>query len=162
MIGAFTDGLAQFVLPTHLLAVVGIGLLIGPGARLLLLALFALGLAAGAVVIASAVRETPAATVLLAIAALTGTLVALAWAPPLVLRGALAFAAGGAIALNLPPHALTISAAIAMQIGAGVAALALVTLVAATGERAWKIGPRIVGSWIAASAILVLALRLVR
>ena len=79
------------------------------------LAPFALGLVAGALVIASAVRETPAATALLAIAALAGALVVLAWPSPLRGRALLALAAGGAIALNSPPHALTIPAAIAMQ-----------------------------------------------
>ena len=129
-----------------------------------MLAPFALGLAAGSLVIASAMRETPAATALLAIAALAGILVVLAWAPPLWLSATLAFAAGCAIALNSPPHALTIPAAIAMQIGTAIAAfatLALVAFIAAAAQRPWqRIGVRIVGSWIAASAILVLALRL--
>jgi hypothetical protein len=112
------------------------------------------------------VRETPAATALLAIAALGGVIVALAFRTPLWLRAMLALATGGAVALNSPPYALTIPAAIAMQIGAGaaaVAALGLVTGVAMRAERRWqRIGVRIVGSWIAASAILVLALRLAR
>ena len=145
MIAAFLAGLWQFFLPTHLLAVGALGLLIGQGRRVVPLAPFGLGLVAGALVIASAVRETPAATALLAIAAL---------------------AAGGAVALNSPPHALTIPAAIAMQIGAGVAALGtlvLVALIASRAARPWQqIGVRVVASWITASAILVLALRLAR
>jgi urease accessory protein len=166
MIAAFLAGLWQFFLPTHLLAVGALGLAVGQGRRVVLLAPFGLGLMAGALVIASAVRETPAATPLLAIAALAGVFVVLAWRPPFWLSAALAFAAGGAIALNSPPHALTIPGAIAMQVGAGVAALgtlALVALIALRASRPWQhIGVRVVGSWIAASAILVLALRLAR
>ena len=166
MIAAFLAGLWQFFLPTHLLAVGALGLLIGQGRRVVPLAPFGLGLVAGALVIASAVRETPAATALLAIAALAGALVVLAWAPLRWLNAMLALAAGGAVALNSPPHALTIPGAIAMQVGAGVAAsatLALVALIASRATRPWQqIGVRVVGSWIAASAILVLALRLAR
>ena len=165
MIAAFLAGFWQFFLPTHLLAVGALGLAVGQGRRAVLLAPFALGLVAGALVIASAVRETPAATALLAIAALAGILVVLVWTSPLP-SAALAFAAGGAIALNSPPHALTILGAIAMQVGAGVAALATLALVAFIASRAvrpWQhVGVRVIGSWIAASAILVLALRLAR
>jgi hypothetical protein len=163
--GGFVDGLTQFFLPTHLLAVVGLGLLIGQGVRrAVALALFALGLAAGAVALGFALRETPAAIALLALAALAGLVTALAWVPPWPLGGAICFAAGCAIALNSPPQALTIAAAVATQIGTAAAAfvmLALVAFIAATADRAWqRIGVRIFGSWIAASAILVLALRL--
>jgi urease accessory protein len=165
MIAAFLAGLWQFFLPTHLLAVGALGLAVGQARRAVLLVPFAFGLVAGALVIAAAVRETPAATALLVIAALAGALVVLAWTSPLLGTG-LAFAAGGAIALNSPPHALTIPAAIAMQLGAGVAALgtvALVAFVASRAARPWQqIGVRVVGSWIVASAILVLALRLAR
>jgi urease accessory protein len=79
---------------------------------------------------------------------------------------ALAFAIGIALALNTPPQAVTIPGAIAAQLGTGIAALAatgLVALVAAETDKDWqRIGIRIVGSWIAASAILVIALKLAR
>jgi len=79
---------------------------------------------------------------------------------------ALAFAIGIALALNTPPQAVTIPGAIAAQLGTGMATLAvmgLVTFVAAETDKDWqRIGIRIVGSWIAASAILVIALRLAR
>ena len=78
----------------------------------------------------------------------------------------LALAAGVALALNAPPHEITIPAAIAAQVGIAVAALATFALVGIhrdAGRAPWqRIGVRIVGSWIAASAILVLALRLAR
>jgi urease accessory protein len=167
MIAGVVSGVTQFLLPTHLLAVVALGLLIGQRARLpLCLALFALGLAAGSVAIAAATRETPAALVLLAIAAIAGIIVVLAWTPPFVLAAALSLGAGAALALNMPPQALTIPAAVGEQAGGAIAALATLALVAFVATKAthsWqRIGVRILGSWIAASAILVLALRLAR
>ena len=166
---AFIGGVAQFFVPTHLLAVVALGLLAGhPAARFpaFLLAMFAIGLAAGSVAVASAIRETPAALVLLAQAACIAGLVLIEIAPPSWIAALLAVAVGAALPLNAPPHEITIPAAVAAQIGLAVAALAtfaLVTFVVLKAERPWqRIGVRIVGSWIAASAILVLALRLAR
>ena len=163
-----TGALAQFFTPTHLLAVVALGLLAGQHAKrmpVVTLAAFALGLAIGSIIIATAVRETPAALALLAIAAFAGIIVVIALPTTLVVY-VLAFAAGATLALNSPPQALTIPAAVAAQLGTGVAAVgtvALVTLVAMHADRPWqRIGVRIVASWIAASAILVLALRLAR
>jgi urease accessory protein len=167
MIAGVVSGFAQFFLPTQLLAVVALGLVIGKGRRAVPnLALFALGLAAGSVAIAAATRETPAVLVLLAIAAIAGIITLLAWAPPFVLAAGLSLGAGAALALNMPPQALTIPAAVGEQLGSAIAALAtigLVAFVATKATRSWQqIGVRILGSWIAASAILVLALRLVR
>jgi hypothetical protein len=73
---------------------------------------------------------------------------------------------GVLVPINTPPHEITISSAIAAQIGLATAALVtmgVVTSIAANTARPWqRIGVRIAGSWIAASAILVLALRLAR
>jgi len=167
MIAGLADGLTQFFLPTHLLAVVALGLLIGRAQRTSLqLALFALGLLMGSLAIAYAMRETPAALALLAFAACAGIVVLLALQPPAIFSGILSFLTGAAVALNSPPQAPTIPAAVAVQVGSAAAALAtlaLVALIASKAERDWqRIGIRIVGSWIAASAILVLALRLAR
>ena len=166
---AFVGGLTQFFIPTHLLAVVALGLLAGhPATRfpVVLLAMFAVGLAAGSVAVASAIRETPAALVLLILAACVASLVLIETALPSWIAALLAFAVGAALPLNAPPHEITIPAAVAAQIGLAVAALAtfaLVAFIASKAERPWqRIGVRIVGSWIAASAILVLALRLAR
>jgi urease accessory protein len=164
-----TGALAQFFTPTHLLAVVALGLLAGQHARrmpVVTLAAFALGLAIGSIVIATAVRETPAALALLAIAAFAGIIVVIALPTKMPVASLLAFATGAALALNSPPQALTIPAAVVAQLGTGVAALgtlALVIGIAMQADRPWqRIGVRIVASWIAASAILVLALRLAR
>ncbi len=160
-------GLTQFFLPTHLLAVVALGLLGGQAQRLAItLAAFALGLLAGSVAIATAIRETQSALMLLALAAIMGAIVVVARPVPVWAHGALALAAGAALALNAPPQALTIAGAVASQFGTALAALGtlgLVTLVAMQAARPWQqIGLRVAGSWIAASAILVLALRLTR
>ena len=166
---AFIGGVTQFFVPTHLLAVVALGLLAGqPVARFpaSLLAMFAIGLAAGSVAVASAVRETPAALVLLILAACVASLVLIATTPPSWLASLLALAVGAALPLNAPPHEITIPAAVAAQTGLAIAAFAtfsVVTFIALKAGRPWqRVGMRIVGSWIAASAILVLALRLVR
>jgi hypothetical protein len=161
------DGMTSILLPTHLLALVGLGLMIGQGGqRTIPMAAFALGLAVGLAAIALAVRDTPAAHVLLAVAAFAGIVLAAAWPPPGVIIGFLAFATGAAVALNSPPQAIRIGAAIAMQLAIAVAALIVLALVATIAMHAaqpWqRIAVRIVGSWIAASAILVLALRLAR
>src|SRR5205807_2604053 len=72
------DGLGSLFSPTHLLAIVALGLLAGQHAKRtpgVALAVFAIGLAVGSVAIAAAMRETPAALALLAIAAIAGIIV---------------------------------------------------------------------------------------
>ena len=164
---AFLGGLVQFFIPTHLLAVVALGLLVGQGARIpIAVGAFALGLAAGSLVVASAVREMPASTALLILAAVIATLVVIGLKGPSLTSAAPALAMGLALPINAPPHEITIAAAVASQAGFSAAALmtfGVTTAIAAHATRGWqRIGIRIVGSWIAASAILVLALRVVR
>jgi hypothetical protein len=167
MIAGFADGVIQFFLPTHLLAVVALGLMIGRAQRIAVqLALFAFGLLIGSMAIAYGMRETPSAIALLAFAACAGIIVLLALKPPASVSGVLSCLTGAAIALNSPPQALTVPVAVASQFGSAAAALATLALaafIAMKAERDWqRIGIRIIGSWIAASAILVLALRLTR
>jgi urease accessory protein len=167
MLAGFAGGMMLAVAPTHLLAIVAIGLLAGQGGRSgPLLALFAAGMLAGSLGIALAIRETPSALALLALATFVGITVAAAIRLPSIPMNVLPLAAGAALALDAPPQAIGIPAAIASQAGtvsAATAALVLVTSIAAGADRPWqRIGLRVVGSWIAASAILVLALRLTR
>jgi urease accessory protein len=168
MTGAFVGGLAGVLLPTHLLALVALGLMIGQGGRLPLVhvALFAVGFVAGCFIIATAIRETSAPLLLLGCAAVCGGVVLAAWRPQLVVTAALALIVGILIALSAPPQALTIRAAMVEQVGSAVAALltlAIIILIATKAVQPWqRIGVCVVGSWIAASAILVLALRLAR
>ena len=164
---AFIGGAWDFFIPTHLLAVVALGLLTGQSrSPVLLMAIFAAGLLGGALAVASAIREVPSATVLLTLAAVVAAVVALARPVPLVVPASVAGAVGACVPINGPPHAITIPSAVAAQIGLAAAALltlGLVTWTAVNAVRPWqRMGVRIVGSWIAASAILVLALRFAR
>jgi urease accessory protein len=165
--------LHPLALPAHALALLALGLLIGrqrAGQRLPLFAAFVAALAAGLTALAFALGQTPAADVLLAVAGLTGLLVALARPLPVAAGALLAAVAGAALGLDSPPEAISIAVATATLIGTGLGAgLALALVVAAVSwlvgspERfAPRLGVRILGSWIAASAMLVLALRFAR
>jgi urease accessory protein len=164
---ALVGGLLHpLAVPAHILALLAIGLLIGQQrSRLIPLVAFLAGVAAGLGALAVAVATTSAANVLLAAAAVSGLLVALARLLPALVSAPLAAVAGVALGLDSPPNAIAIATAVAMLIGTGIGAgLAVAIVAAATGclTRAWQqIGMRILGSWIAASAILVLALRFV-
>lgn len=166
---AFLGGALQFFIPSHLLAVVALGLLAGQHPQrlpLATLAAFAIGLIAGSIAVASAIRENPASLGLLTLAVAAAGLVVLAWNVSDWLIGLMAFATGSALPLNAPPHEVTIAKAIMSQAGFAVAAIAVfafVVTIATLADHPWqRIGMRIVGSWIAASAILVLTLRLTR
>jgi hypothetical protein len=162
-VSAAIDGLALALQPTNLLALVALGLLAGRHGGIIV---FMIGLLIGSLAIASALREPPAALALLAIAATAGVIVATGWSPPLPITVVLLVAGGSALAMNSPPQATAIAFAIASQIATGVGAVVIVAgiaLIASAANRAWQhVALRIVGSWIAASAILVLALRFVR
>jgi urease accessory protein len=166
---AFAGGvLNPLTIPAHLLTLVGVGLLIGaqPGGRLIPALCFAAGLAAGLAAIAHAVGSTPALDVLLILSGISGALVALAIALPQMLAALVAALAGLALSLDSPPQAISLADATTALIGtwfADMLAFAIVILIAARLTPGWqRIGLRIVGSWIAASAILVLALRFAR
>ena len=160
---AFGEGLLNPVLvPAHALALVALGLFIAwnadhVGATLV----FPAALAAGLIALTLAVGQTPARIVLLADTAVIGVLVATAWAPPKPIGWLLAGIAGAAIALDSPPQAITIAQGNAALIGTALGACAVMfAVIAATGypsARWHELAMRILGSWIAASAILVLA-----
>jgi len=165
---AFANGTTQFFAPTHLLAIVALGLLVGQQAIRLVIPIVALaiGLAAGSLVVASAIRDNPAALALLVFAVVAAGLTVVARPLPSWAAAGLALAIGAALALNAPPQEFTFHAAIVSQFGfalAAILAFALAARVAARATAPWqRIGVRIVSSWIAASTILVLALRLAR
>lgn len=164
---AFLAGLLHPVLtPSHALALVGLGLLIGqqPAATRLLPQIgFAAALAAALLALALAVGETPAGAVLLAGVAISGALVAAAIRPRLPVLLPLAAIVGAAIGLDSPPEVISFQDAVIMLIGTGLGAplaLALVIEIAACMARDWqRIGVRVLGSWTAASALLALAVR---
>ena len=92
-----------------------------------------------------------------------GVMLATAWAPKL-LAWLLAAIAGAALALDSPPQAVTIAAAYATLAGTALGACAMLLVIATVAGHAtahWqRHGLRILGSWIAASAMLVLAVQL--
>jgi urease accessory protein len=168
MIGAFLHGLQHpLMAPAHIIALIGLGLLIGRQARCIPAAsAFGLGLVSGLAALVAAVGETDAATVLLVASALIGLAVALAVRLPLVVVTPLAVVVGVAVGLDSPPQEMTYARAIAALVGTGIGASVLVSVVAfvaAKLSQPWQaIGVRILGSWIAASAVLVLALQFAR
>jgi urease accessory protein len=103
---------------------------------------------------------------LLALSLIVGGAVALAFALPPFAMGLLAAAIGATIALDSPPDAITVREAILMQLGMFFGATVFfwgVIEAASLLRRPWQqIGIRVLGSWIAASALLGLALRFAR
>jgi hypothetical protein len=165
--------LQPLVLPAHALALLALGLLISQQharLRLLPLAAFVAGLVGGLTAIALAVGQTPAADVLLAASGLAGIVIAIGRPLPTLVCAFLAAFAGAAFALDSPPEAISIAAGTIILIGTGLGASVALALAAAGAsylvdaqERVWaRIGVRVLGSWIAASAMLVLALRYAR
>lgn len=169
-LASFQGGLLHPVLvPAHVLTLAALGLLISQQPhreRTALLVVFAAALCAGIGAIMTAAVFTAGTLVLLAVGAIAGLLVARARPVPLLLVAPLAAAAGVALAFDSVPHEISIAATLHALAGTAIGAALTVTFVACTMadlQRAWlHIAVRIVGSWSAASAILVLALRLAR
>jgi hypothetical protein len=170
MIVAFAGGLLNPVLvPAHVLALCALGLLIGqqpPFRQIALLTAFAGSLISGIIIIVAAYVVRDADLGLLAVAALGGVAVATAHPRSLVAAVPLTLIAGAALPLDSVPQEISMLKSFLALAGTAVAALLLVGLLGlmvARLRRDWqRLGMRIAGSWIAASAILVLALRLAR
>ena len=168
-IGGFSGGLLHpLFVPAHVLAVLALGLLIGQQAawsRTPALS-FVLGLAAGLGVMTLGVVPRLLNETLLAFALIAGLLVALARPVPEAAGCAFAVLLGFCVALNSPPEVISLREANVVLIGTGVGAALLLIVAAFIASRLkphWaRVAARILGSWIAASAILVLALRFVR
>lgn len=165
----FSGGLLHpLFVPAHVLAVTGLGILIGQHRRWGKAAPlgFVAALAVALVAIALALVPRYTAEAVLACAVFTGILVAWARRWPEPLGCALAAALGLSLGLDSPPETISISEANLMLLGTGASATILLLVVifcASRLRRAWqRIGLRVLGSWIAASAILVLALQFVR
>ena len=168
-IGGVPGGvLHPFFVPAHALAIVGLGLLVGQqetwgrAAPFAAIAALIVGLAAMTLGYVPMLMSEA----LLVLALVTGGLVALARPLPKSVGCGLGAAIGFAVALNSPPEVVSVREANLMLIGTGFGATILLILAvegASRLKRPWlRIGARILGSWIAASAILVLASRFVR
>jgi urease accessory protein len=169
MDGAVTGlagGLMQALLPVHVMAIVSMALL---AARIRLwptvcyAGIFAAGLAAGLTALALGVGETPARDVLLAAALLGGLAAAAALTLPRPAAGSIALGVGVALGLDSPPDAILLHDAILGLLGtwcAGMTLLVVALAVATSLARLWNgIALRVAGSWLAATAILAMALR---
>jgi hypothetical protein len=123
------------------------------------------GLAAGLSLMTLGIVPRWMAEGILISAAITGTLVALARTLPEVLGAVIAAPTAIAIALDSPPEAISLREANMMLVGTGLGAtLFLIAVVEAGARFTWswsRLGARILGSWIAAGAILSLGLQFV-
>jgi hydrogenase/urease accessory protein HupE len=166
--GAFYSGaLHPLVSPAHLIALLTLGLAIGQRAEPEVertgvpLAALAVALAIGLALHAAA-GDPDTDRVLLAGAALIGLGVAAAWRWPAPWLAVLAAAAGLAIGLASGPSGVQGGARLTMLAGTGLAAFALTgyaAVMTATIRIPWlRIAVRVLGSWFAAAALLVLAL----
>ncbi|SRR5579871_3825418 len=167
---AGVDGLLRpLVAPAHVIALIGLALIAGRNtrntlsARAALIAVFAIGLAIGLGALAWGAGETPAVDALLAGATLCGLIAASGVTAAVVLAALLALLSGVALGLDSPPDAIRLDEAVAMLIGTAagaIAALALMTPAAAVIAQ-WRrgIALQVAGSWIAATAIMALAVR---
>ena len=165
----FSGGLLHPLLfPAHLLALLALGMLIGGQTTWTLRPLvgFALGLSAGLGLMASGVVPRFMTEAVTSLAIVASLLVILARPIPETAGGALAVLVGAAIALDSPPETISLAEANRMLVGTGVGALSLSTaaiwLTRRRHPQRSRMAARVLGSWIAASAILFLALRLVR
>ncbi|MEF7613252.1 HupE/UreJ family protein [Aquincola sp. MAHUQ-54] len=168
-IGAFYSGLLHpFVSPSHLIALLALGLLFGqrgvPASRHAMAALMA-ALAAGLGFSGRAGGLEPELPLLALAALLGGTVVAARQWPALAL-GLLSLLVGLAVGLGSAPDGMggsqRWSALLGTMIGASLCTACVAGLVHGA-RRPWaRIGVRVVGSWLTASAILVLTLTAVR
>jgi urease accessory protein len=167
--GFYGGLLHPMFVPTHAIAVLSLGLLIGqqmPHWRWPIALAYAAGLGIGFAAMISAVAPRFSTEALLAAAAIVGALIALARTLPRLIVGALAIAIGIALALDSSPGGISVREANVIIVGTfcgAVTLLGLVLEVATLFRREWqKLGVRILGSWIAASAVLVLTWHLAR
>jgi hypothetical protein len=167
-IGGVPGGaLHAMLIPEHGLGLLALGLVLGQQAwpqRRVGLTIFVAVLTCGLVAAAFAIGEGLAADVLLTATGVLGLLIAAAWVPP-TLGWALAAIAGLTFALDSRPEVTSSQEAVEMLIGTGVAAVLIVAAIAELSFRlrgnAQAMVSRVMGSWIAAIAILVLSLRIV-
>ena len=165
----FLNGfLHPLFVPAHALCLLAFGLMTGQqSSRIFLAALFPLALIVGILLLMYAIFPidlVPA--VLLTSGACAGLLTALAQPLPRVVPAAILIAGGLSLIIDSVPSVVSKLDTIMALSGTVLAAaltLGLVAYLASILKRDWqRIGVRIVGSWTAASALLVLALMFAR
>ena len=167
-IGGFTGGLLHpLLVPAHILALVALGCLTGRSdwqLRLLLIAVFAAAAGATIALVTFAFSSANAELTILSLAGLAGLLLVSGVRIPSAAVAVLAVCIAAAVIFDSVPAVLSAQETILSLAGTGLGAtslLAAITFLSAAGPQVWqRIGTRILGSWIAASAIMVLALRL--
>ena len=167
-IGGITGGVLHAVLiPEHGMSLVALGLVMGRqerSARRSGELFFLAALVVGLIGVALNIEQTLAADVLIAAIGILGLLIAAAWTPPF-LGWLLACIAGAALALDSAPEVASRSEEIRMLIGSGIGAALALAVVAEGSVRldgnVPRIAMRVLGSWMAAIAMLVVALRIV-
>ena len=167
-IGGFPGGLLHpLLVPAHGLALIALGCLVGQfgwRTRLMLIAAFIAGAALTVALVTMAFSANAAEQVVLALASIAGLLLAAWLRPPSLMVAILAICIAAAITLDSVPAILSVKETLLSLGGTVIAATSLLTLIAvlsAAGPQLWqRIGIRMLGSWITASAIMVLALRL--
>ena len=166
-LNSFQGGLLHPVLePAHALSLVALGLMVGQQRaphRTPLMFAFAGALLAAILLVVSAFAVTEAGTVLLACGGLAGLIVALARPLPIAFTAALIVIAGLALELDSVPAIISTQETLLALGGTALGAwLALMFVAGNTLEpkHEWqRIGVRVLGSWAAASVILVLTLK---
>ena len=168
-IHGFSGGLLHpLFVPAHAMALVALGLLLAQQSQWGQGVVFAIlnALAAGLGMMMLGVVPRFAHEAVLALAGTAGLLTAMARPLPAVFGCVVSGAAAFAIALDSPPEVISVSEANLMLLGTGCGVMFWLLLIAVGASRAtrvWaRVAVRVLGSWIAASAILVLALRLGR
>lgn len=166
--GFFGGVLHPAFVPTHLMAVLALGILIGQQSRRREWAqiAFILALMAGLGVLTLGVAPAWTSEAVLLTALASSLLAALARPLPAVVGALLAAVAGFAIGLDSPPEVPSVREANLILIGTALGGTLLMLFIVEVAGRLtqpWqRVGARVLGSWIAASAVLVLVWLLTR
>jgi urease accessory protein len=163
VLGGFLHAL---LIPEHGMSLVALGLALGredQNKRRYGLLVFTAALTAGLLAVGLGAESTFAGDVLLAATGVLGLLVAVAWVPAL-LYWPLIVVVGVAFALDSKPDVTATDELVRMLVGSGLGGALALTIVAEVSfllrGAAQRIVARVLGSWIAAIAILDLALRI--
>jgi hydrogenase/urease accessory protein HupE len=167
--GFYAGLLHPFLVPSHALVLLGTSLLIAqasPGRARGLLLIFILAFAVGAAAALWPVALPGAETTLMGLAALSGLLTAVDLGRLRIAAAPMAVAAGLALGLDSGSDPGPLRSQWLMTLGSclgGAVAAVVICGIAVEPAATWmRIGRRVVGSWTAAAAALVLALSLPR